>query len=372
MGRAGSPSLKSAGSPRAAVPAGPLSPAEESARLKEKIEAKAAAAAAAKQAAEQGKAPPKPCIPEKEDTLTYELKHMAAFDITPVHPTADLLAISRDNVQLLINKLFRLPMTTSEEGMRIQLPDTELAFRIPREKPLPKVKPKTRWEQFAEKKGIEKKKRSKLVWDEESGDWRPRWGFKSVKHEENRRMGIMEVKPGQDPMANPFEDKSTEKQLLKARQKMREIRNKVEAAGGRLKAGAPELIPRKDGGKKRFGLSGGAKRGKEGLREALKAAQIATGSRGKFDRKAPNEATNVQPKRKKAGPPMSASDERQKYLKTVGRVLETATISDSRAAKFAATEEQAANRSRKSSGKGGGKGRGGGSGKRRSKQGRKR
>jgi regulator of ribosome biosynthesis len=49
---------------------------------------------------------------------------------------------------------------------------------LPREKPAPKPKEETRWEAFAKEKGIKKRKRERMVWDEEKKEWAPRWGYK--------------------------------------------------------------------------------------------------------------------------------------------------------------------------------------------------
>jgi regulator of ribosome biosynthesis len=61
---------------------------------------------------------------------------------------------------------------------------------LPRYKPLPTPKPPTKWELFARKKGIgrfstkpgsalaDKERRKKVVYDEATGEWVPRWGFK--------------------------------------------------------------------------------------------------------------------------------------------------------------------------------------------------
>ena len=55
---------------------------------------------------------------------------------------------------------------------------------LPREKPLPKPKEKTTWERFAEKKGIQTKRKGgadgtgKMEYDEEKGEWVPKWGYK--------------------------------------------------------------------------------------------------------------------------------------------------------------------------------------------------
>lgn len=56
------------------------------------------------------------------------------------------------------------------------LPEPET--RLPRAKPVPKAKPLTRWQQFALAKGITKKKKDRMVWDEAAGEFKPRWGYK--------------------------------------------------------------------------------------------------------------------------------------------------------------------------------------------------
>lgn len=48
---------------------------------------------------------------------------------------------------------------------------------VPRAKPAPKEKPKTKWEKFRDEKGLApRKKRSRLIFDEITKDWVPRWG----------------------------------------------------------------------------------------------------------------------------------------------------------------------------------------------------
>lgn len=52
---------------------------------------------------------------------------------------------------------------------------------MPREKAIPKEKEQTKWEKFAAKKGIQAKKRDgKLVYDESSGEWVPKYGYKGA------------------------------------------------------------------------------------------------------------------------------------------------------------------------------------------------
>ncbi len=48
-------------------------------------------------------------------------------------------------------------------------------------KVLPALKKETRWDQFAKEKGIQNRKRARMLWDEEAQEWRPRWGYKRAK-----------------------------------------------------------------------------------------------------------------------------------------------------------------------------------------------
>jgi regulator of ribosome biosynthesis len=75
---------------------------------------------------------------------------------------------------------------------------------LPRHKPLPKAKPPTKWEMFACKKGIgkynqkpggalgDRERRKKLVYDEATGEWVPRWGHKG-KNKANENDWLVEV-----------------------------------------------------------------------------------------------------------------------------------------------------------------------------------
>jgi regulator of ribosome biosynthesis len=51
-----------------------------------------------------------------------------------------------------------------EEAIVVKLPTP--TFVLPREKPLPRPKPLTKWQKYAREKGITRTKKSKLNWDE--------------------------------------------------------------------------------------------------------------------------------------------------------------------------------------------------------------
>jgi len=154
---------------------------------------------------------------------------------------------------------------------------------------------------------MKKEKRSRLVWDDVSEDWKPRWGYNSIKSSQAKQENWMVEVKGNGMGESELNRVKAEKKLHVARQKMREVRNKVESFGGKMRATAPDLVNAK-------------MRGKDGLREAMRRAQASSASFGKFDRVAPNEPTNLQPKRKRTLH-QSVGQEKERYLKAADRVF---------------------------------------------------
>jgi regulator of ribosome biosynthesis len=98
----------------------------------------------------------------------------------------------------------------------------EAIITLPRSLPIPVAKPLTKWEKYKQEKGIVQRKRSRMVYSEEIGDWVPRWGRGSMKKIQDSMNWVMEEK---EPGVNPFEQKSNEKQLAKAKQLKRQMKN---------------------------------------------------------------------------------------------------------------------------------------------------
>ncbi|KAJ2151498.1 Rhodanese- sulfurtransferase, partial [Coemansia sp. RSA 637] len=126
--------------------------------------------------------------------VDHDLGLLSSFDINmlnesklnagPKKRDAYLLELSREGAQLLVNELFSQPTTVDEDSVYAMLP--KITTTLPREKPLPKEKPMTRWEKFAKLKGIESRKKSRLVFDETSGEYRPRFGYKGVNNDDQK------------------------------------------------------------------------------------------------------------------------------------------------------------------------------------------
>lgn len=77
-----------------------------------------------------------------------------------------LKKLSGQNVQLLVNKLWELPIKRVDEALCAVLPDPKLV--LPRARKVPAPKPLTKWQKFAKDKGIVKKKKgvAKKKWDD--------------------------------------------------------------------------------------------------------------------------------------------------------------------------------------------------------------
>ena len=119
----------------------------------------------------------------KEQFMTFDLGRLSALNTTPVAKCSfsDARAMqerARDSVQLIVGRLFSLPSEPADHGRLADLPAPTTV--LPREKPIPKPKPPTRWEQFAKEKGIQKKKKDRMVYDDATKEWRPQWGKSHV------------------------------------------------------------------------------------------------------------------------------------------------------------------------------------------------
>jgi regulator of ribosome biosynthesis len=159
-------------------------------------------------------------------------------------------------------------------------------FTLPRTRKLPGPKPETRWEKFARERGIQKQKKERMVFDEDSGEYRPRFGYKRAKGGVED-LPIVEVKQGADHFADPWSDARADKKERVQKNAKNQKRNQVfaqKSAKGK-KGYDPESVP---GIPVEFSRSN-SKRGKAGVRKALQLVQHSTASMGRFDEMRPGE-----------------------------------------------------------------------------------
>lgn len=109
----------------------------------------------------------------------------------------------------------------------VTLPEPKIV--LPREKPIPKQKPQTKWEKFRLERGLPaRKKRSRLVFDPITNDWVPRWGAKSVKKIKEEHNWLIENKPSHEGM-NPFTKERQEQKMKVEKEKLKQLKNQMYA-----------------------------------------------------------------------------------------------------------------------------------------------
>lgn len=185
----------------------------------------------------------KPVTVDKPIPNTYDLGNLATFDPNPLdngklahvnEKEKYLTSVTRDNVQLLINQILSLPVktTTDTHGSStgqdstmtlIQLPEPLTV--LPREKAIPKEKPLTKWQKFAIQKGIKSKtKDGKMVYNEATGEWVPKWGYKG-KNKDIDNQWLVEV---DDKVKNTEEELIDPRTLSRAERKKLVKKNELQ------------------------------------------------------------------------------------------------------------------------------------------------
>lgn len=150
-----------------------------------------------------------------------------------------LQARTRDNTQLLINKIWGLPTKCVEEVIVAELPKPR--YVLPRSRKLPKPKQLTKWQQFAKEKGINSKKkgRSKLKWDDLLQKWTPAYGFKKAQADKQKEW-LVECKDDGKPVEDPVAALKTSKSEKKAKNELQRLRNLAKAKKVKIpKVGLP-------------------------------------------------------------------------------------------------------------------------------------
>jgi regulator of ribosome biosynthesis len=240
---------------------------------------------------------------EVYDDLQYDLYNLAAMDHHPIELSAgagedieqDLLDAASKNTQLLVRQIFLCPTERSEAGPLATLPHETSV--LPREKHVPEPKPETKWEKYAREKGIKNHKKERMVFDEQTQMYVPRYGYKR-KQNGIEEHAVVEVKAGQDPFADPWEaaaeDKKKKLKKVEKNQKMnivRAMKKSGKSQSQTIQTYEPTTVPGIP-----VEMSGKGKRGKEGLRRVLQLAQHSTASMGVFD-----ERLSGEPERKVLG-----------------------------------------------------------------------
>ncbi|KAJ2078476.1 Rhodanese- sulfurtransferase [Coemansia sp. RSA 988] len=240
--------------------------------------------------------------------VEHDLGVLASFDINMLDETKlragqkardnYLKGLSREGAQLLINELFSLPTTTDDDSVYASLPKTTTV--LPREKPIPKEKPMTRWEKFAKIKGIQNRKKSRMVFDDNQGEWRPRYGYKGVNNDDQRPW-LVEVPSNADPEKDQFQVPREEKKERINKNQRRQQRNLEEGAMSEKRKNPQQMRKRE-------------------LQKALVLSKSSTASLGKFDEKLEGEP-KIKGLKRKFDPLVAATGkEKSKNMDILSRV----------------------------------------------------
>lgn len=260
------------------------------------------------------------------DTLIIDVGNLAAHDPSPTNAVAyqadakeAMLEAARDITQTLIDTIFSLPVTVDPNiGPLAKLPPPTTA--LPRMKPLPKGKPDTKWQKFAKEKGIVKRNKSKMVWDESANAWKRRHGYDKAGDEKDTI--VVNAKRSDAPGHDPFAEALKAKKERVAKNKKQQERN----LRGGANAVAPSLaltasLP--------FEGSRSGAQGKKLLRGNVDDAKIAkdvaslsTASVGKFDKKLDGEKAGRPKGKQRTRLPVTDMGKEKVLLDTaVNRVL---------------------------------------------------
>ena len=241
----------------------------------------------------------------KELDLEFDLGNMLALDKNPLsirefrenNKDDFLRSLARDNAQLLLNEMWKLPTERVDEVIVAKLP--EATTRLPREKPPPKPRPPTKWEEFAKLKGIQKKNKTNLVWDDVHKEWKRRWGYKRAK--DDTKEWLLEVPETADPNEDQFAKRNKAKKERVAKNELNRLRNIARAQ----KIKVPGV-----------GLAPTGQQSKSDLEKAVHVAKLSTASVGKFQDRLPKEKAPRNTGKKRKFQPLIGdfSTEKQKQL----------------------------------------------------------
>ena len=231
------------------------------------------------------------------DVGNLYLNDLQPVDVKEISDNETFLKnLARDNVQLLFNKIWELPIERVDNVIVCNLPSVTTV--LPREKKIPKPKPPTKWEKFAKERGIHNKKRGRMIFDEESSTWKPRFGYK--RGNDDTKEWCVEVPENADPNEDQFEKRDTAKKERVAKNELQRLRN----IGRNSKSSTDH------------------KKAKEGVEKEIDLAKISTASLGKFQEKLPKEKENKKKgiKRKFESVCGDRDAEKQKTLEIWGKI----------------------------------------------------
>uniref|UniRef100_A0A1I7XCJ7 Ribosome biogenesis regulatory protein n=1 Tax=Heterorhabditis bacteriophora TaxID=37862 RepID=A0A1I7XCJ7_HETBA len=298
-----------------------------------------------------------------------DLGNLLIIDRDPIEGdiSDNLLIRARNNAQFLFNKVWELDTKHVDSTIVVELPKP--IFRLPREKKsykdvllveadnimlyacialtftqwtfnysnvkvtiksstiqIPEKREKTKWELYAEQKGITKRKKDKKIFDESTKEWKPTYGYRRTN--DNTKDWLLEVPEGADPSKDYFAERKDKKKERVAKNEMQRMKNIARQLKTSVKKG-----PSVD---QNIGLGiAPEEKSKSQIRFAVDRAKSATASVGKFQRLVRGEKENIKTGKKRKFEPNEGGGETEKQ-----RALDILTKMKAKKAKI--VEEKAA------------------------------
>ncbi|KFD59054.1 hypothetical protein M514_00217, partial [Trichuris suis] len=241
-----------------------------------------------------------------------------------------LLTRCRDNLQYLVSNIWQLPKSRAQDSIVVDLPAP--ACRLPREKPVPKVKPPTKWEEYAKLKGIKRRKKSRMVWDEEAKDWRPRWGYKRAN--DDTKDWLIEISDKDNPFEDYFAKRMEAKKERIAKNELQRLKNIARSV---KESSLPDIG---------VGPQSQVKTKQQAF-EKIERARTSTASVGTFEERLRGEKLPKGPGKKRKFLPneVSGASEKERYLNLLQKMdKRTDVLNIDKAIRLQRKEEQEANR----------------------------
>ncbi|XP_069952098.1 ribosome biogenesis regulatory protein homolog [Cherax quadricarinatus] len=217
---------------------------------------------------------------------------------------AYLCSLARDGIQALLTKVWDLPSEQIDNSIYVTLPKP--VTKLPREKPVPKGKEITKWEQYAREKGIKRGKKDKKVWDEVLKQFVPRYGYRKILAEKEKNW-VKEVPDNADPYEDQFAKAAEIKKENIAKNEYQLLRNIAK----HRKLKVPNV-----------GVTGNEYASAKVLGLATHYARRATASLGKFQPDLPNEkkVKGLGKKRKHEETTGDAEVEKKRYMAVLEKI----------------------------------------------------
>ena len=260
---------------------------------------------------------------------------------------------ARDILQRLEAELFSLPSENDAHGRFAQLPEPSTVF--PRLRALPPSEtPLTKWEQFAKEKGIKKRKRSKEVFDEQSEEWKRRYGYQRAKDANEVIIAPAKMTDPVGKTEDPFTIEAREKRERVVKNREKQDKNLMNAVAAKGASALPPTLRLAVSGKKDTLAVGSGKLGKRDMKDVASRVAHSTASVGKFNAPVPgDDKVKIRGKRRQFSSVTDMDTERSKSLEVVQKLLRKekagGVVDVNAAARKIQQEKEKANRKAKSS-----------------------